>query len=211
MRCEFCHNWELVEKYQDLEDVQWSHIRSYLVENSDFIDGVVISGGEPFLSDFLFDLVKEIKQMNFAIKIDTNGTFPDKLKFLIENSLIDGVAMDVKNEFEPNIYSRTCGVKVDTDMIEKILLSAKILMDSDIDYEFRTTLVRSFHTPENIRRIAEKLKGGKRYVLQQYRKVNVRSNFDGGKPFSKEEMEYFRKQVFEFFDECYIRFYTMEM
>lgn len=211
MRCGFCHNWQLVEKYQDLEDIEWSVIKNYLVENRDFIDGLVITGGEPLFSDFLYELIKEAKQMDFAVKIDTNGMFPDRLKFLIDNSLIDGVAMDVKNEFEPSIYSRTCGVKINNDMIENILLSAKILIDSNIDYEFRTTLVRTFHTPENIKRIGEKLKGAKKYVLQQYRTVNVRSGFDGGKPFSKEEMEYFRNQVSEFFEECYIRYYGTEV
>lgn len=206
-RCGFCHNWKLVENYHELEDIDWTQIKKYLYENRDFIDGLVITGGEPFIADSLLDLIKEIKQMGLSVKIDTNGSFPDKLKFLIDNSLIDGVAMDIKNEFRADIYSHTCGVEISDGMMERILRSAKILMDSDIDYEFRTTLVRTFHTPENIKNIAKQLKGAKKYVLQQYRSIGVKTSFNGGKPFSREEMENFRNMVSDFFDLCYIRYY----
>ncbi|MCM8789103.1 MAG: hypothetical protein NC907_04870, partial [Candidatus Omnitrophica bacterium] len=197
----------LVEEHQNIQDIDWHIIRDYLVENKDFIDGLVISGGEPFISDFLFDLIKEVKQMNIAVKIDTNGTFPNKLKYLIDNSLINGVAMDIKNVFESESYSRTCGILVDDEMLGNILSSVKILISSGIDYEFRTTLVRSFHTLENIRQIAAKLDGAKKYVLQQYRKTGVKDCFDGGKPFSREEMERFRDEISQFFNQCCIRYY----
>ncbi len=207
MRCPFCQNWQLVENYKDIEDINWHEITDYLVENKDFIDGLVITGGEPFISDFLFDIIKDVKKMGLAVKIDTNGTFPDKLKYLIDNAMVDGVAMDIKNSFETGLYSKTCGIKVDDDLLEKILYSTKILMDSDIDYEFRTTLVRSFHTAENIKKVAERISGAKRYVLQQYRKIGVKDGFDGGREFSKEEMEKIRDGIMQFFEECYIRYY----
>ncbi|MCX7705292.1 MAG: radical SAM protein, partial [bacterium] len=79
MRCGFCHNWQLVERYQGMEDIEWAQVKGYLTANRDFIDGLVITGGEPFISDFLFELIEEIKKLGFAVKVDTNGTFPDKL------------------------------------------------------------------------------------------------------------------------------------
>lgn len=209
MMCPFCQNWQLVKEHRIIEDIDWDMIKSYLADNKDFIDGLVITGGEPFISDFLLEMIKEVKQMSIAVKVDTNGTFPHKLKYLIDNSLIDAVAMDIKNAFEPEIYSRTCGVPVDDRMLGNILSSAKILIGSSIDYEFRTTLVRTLHTLENIKRVAMELNGAKKYVLQQYRKIGVR-DFDGGKPFSREEMEKFRDEVSQFFNQCCIRYYDRD-
>ncbi|MCM8814480.1 MAG: anaerobic ribonucleoside-triphosphate reductase activating protein [Candidatus Omnitrophica bacterium] len=210
LRCPFCQNWQLIQEPQNFEDIDLGVIKEYLDENKDFIDGVVITGGEPFVSDFIFDIIREIKKINMAVKVDTNGTFPDKLKFLIDSCLIDGVAMDIKNAFEPQLYSMTSGILVDDKMLGNILSSAKIVMNSGIDYEFRTTLVRSFHTIENIRQIAMVLKGAKKYVLQQYRKIGVRDDFDGGIPFSREEMEKFRQEVSNFFEKCCIRYYDRD-
>lgn len=207
MRCQFCQNWQIVENYQNMEDIEWNTIKEYLVNNKDFIDGLVITGGEPFISKFIFDLIDEVKQMKIPIKIDTNGTFPEKLKYLIDKSLVDFVAMDIKNAFEPELYSKTCGINISEKTLEKILESTMILMNSNIDYEFRTTLVRAFHTPETIKKAAERLKGAKKYVLQQFRKIGVKEGFDGGKPFSKEEMEDFKNEISENFERCYIRYY----
>ncbi len=210
-RCPFCQNWQLVEGYEDLPDIEWLDIESYLVENKDFIDGLVITGGEPFVSDFLFDMVKRIRGIGIAVKIDTNGTFPDKLAYLIENSLVNAVAMDIKNVLEKEFYSMACGISVSEELMEKIIESTKILMDSNVDYEFRTTLVRKFHTIDNLKKIGSQLKGAEKYVLQQYRKIGVRDGFDGGEPFSKEEMEKFQNEISQFFRRCHIRYYGADV
>ena len=207
LRCPFCQNWPLVEMYEDIPDIEWLEIESYLIEHRDFIDGFVITGGEPFVSDFLFDIIEKIKSIGIAVKIDTNGTFPDKLKYLIENELIRGVSMDVKDALEAEFYSRICGITITLELMEKIIESTKILMNSKIDYEFRTTLVRKFHTIDNLKKIGVQLKGARKYVLQQYRSIGVKDGFDGGDPFSREEMLKFQDVLSEFFQKCDIRYY----
>ena len=207
MRCPFCQNQELVERYDDLEDIDWQTIKNYLKENRDFLDGIVITGGEPFVSDFLFDLVKEVKTMGLGIKIDTNGTFPEQLNTLIDTGMIDCVAMDVKNALNTDAYSKACGINITDGMLEKIVQSTKVLMNSGIDYEFRTTLVRSLHSSEDIRGIAKYLNGAKKYVLQQYRPMGVKKGFDGGELFSKEELDNLCKDISQFFQQCFVRFY----
>lgn len=206
-RCPFCQNWQIVEIYENLPDVEWTTVESYLIENRDFIDGVVITGGEPFVSDFLFDMVERIRSIGFAVKIDTNGTFPDNLKYLIANSLINAISMDIKDVFEKDFYSRTCGIPITDELMGKIVESTQILISSKIDYEFRTTLVRKFHTIDSIRKIGNQLNGARKYVLQQYRRIGVKENFDAGEPFSRQEMERFQKEVYQFFQECHIRYY----
>ncbi|HPP08420.1 MAG TPA: anaerobic ribonucleoside-triphosphate reductase activating protein [bacterium] len=207
MRCPFCQNWELVQNYDGLEDIDWQSIKSYLDENKDFLDGIVITGGEPFVSDFLFELVKEVKTMGLGIKIDTNGTFPEKLKFLIDTKMVDSVAMDVKNALNTEAYSKASGIRITDEILEKIVRSIEILMNSDIDYEFRTTVVRNLHSSEDIKKIAEHLNGAKKFVLQQYRNIGVKKNFDGGKLFSKEELDNLCRDISHFFQQCFVRFY----
>jgi pyruvate formate lyase activating enzyme len=206
MRCPFCQNWNLVENYHDFEDIEWQIIKDYLVENKDFVDGFVITGGEPFLSDFLFDIVREVKNIPISVKIDTNGTFPEKLKYLIENSLIDFVAMDVKSSFDTDAYSKATGIKITEDMLGRIIKSVETLMKSNIDYEFRTTIVPAIHSIEQIKNIANFLKGAKKYVLQQYRSTGVKDGFDGGK-LTFEEMVDIKKEIESFFEQCIIRYY----
>ncbi|MCM8764714.1 MAG: anaerobic ribonucleoside-triphosphate reductase activating protein [Candidatus Omnitrophica bacterium] len=191
MMCPFCQNWQLVKEHRTIEDIDWDMIRDYLSENKDFIDGIVITGGEPFISDFLLDMIKEVKQMSIAVKVDTNGTFPDKLKYLIENSMIDGVAMDIKNAFEPALYSSTCGVPVDDEMLGNILSSARILIDSGIDYEFRTTLAPTIHTKDDVKQICQTIQGCRKYVIQNFRGETETINpaFTHVKPFKQQELE----------------------
>ena len=206
-RCPFCQNWQLVETSDNLVDVEWSDIESYLTENKDFIDGVVITGGEPFISDFLFDIVEKIRNIGMHVKIDTNGTFPDKMEYLIKNFLVTGISMDIKDVLETEFYSRISGISITEETMKNIIKSTQILLNSQIDYEFRTTLVRRFHSLDNLKKIAVQIKGAKKYVLQQFRKIGVKKEFDGGEPFSKEEMETFQKEISHFFQGCYIKYY----
>ena len=129
------------------------------------MDGVVISGGEPLLhGEAVFELMREIKSLGYLIKLDTNGFFPDKLDFAIKSGLVDYVAMDIKNCEEK--YAQTAGIK---DLnFENIKKSIDVITSSGIDYEFRTTVTRELHTPQDFEKIGILIKGAKRYYIQNF-------------------------------------------
>ncbi len=162
LRCPFCHNARLVVRDEDLIDE--NEILSYLNKRRGILDGVCISGGEPTLQSDLFDFMKKVKGLGMLIKLDTNGTCPDKLQYAIDNGLVDYVAMDIKNCREE--YAKTCGLsKMDISKVEK---SVEILMQSGIDYEFRTTVTKELHTPDDFAKIGQWIKGAKRYYIQSF-------------------------------------------
>ena len=144
-RCPFCHNAELLEGRPE-PLMSEAEFLSFLKKRVGLLDGVCISGGEPTLSPGLKDLLREIKAMGFAVKLDTNGSRPAVLKELVEAGLVDYVAMDIKNS--PGRYSATCGVSgVDLAAIEE---SARFLIGGPVDFEFRTTVVTPLHDEESI-------------------------------------------------------------
>lgn len=160
-KCPFCHNSSLVIKdnYNYIEDEE---ILSYLQKRTKQLDAVVITGGEPTLMSNLIDQIKKIKQLGFLIKLDTNGSNPDTIKYLVENKLIDYIAMDIKNSFEK--YSLTTGIN--NINIDNIKDSINYIMNCNIDYEFRTTLVKELHNENDIIEISNIIKGAKKYFLQ---------------------------------------------
>ena len=162
-KCPFCHNAALVTQESDF--IEQEEIFAYLNKRKGILDGVCISGGEPFVQgDELFDLMRKIKEMGFLVKLDTNGYFPDKLKYAIDMGLVDYVAMDIKNSLEK--YNMTAGINtLNTENIKK---SIDIIMSSGIDYEFRTTVTKELHTPEDFVKIGELIKGAKRYYIQNF-------------------------------------------
>ncbi|MBQ7116708.1 MAG: anaerobic ribonucleoside-triphosphate reductase activating protein [Clostridia bacterium] len=179
--CPFCHNALLVTEKAE-EFISEEEIFSFLKKRQGILDGVCVTGGEPTLQKDLKDFLKRIKDMGFAVKLDTNGYRPDLLGELIDEGLCDYVAMDVKNT--PEKYSLTVGKAIDTD---KILRSISILKEGKIPCEFRTTVVREFHTEEDIKEIARLLKGGVPFFLQQFKDSgNLIS--DGLSAYSAEEM-----------------------
>lgn len=162
LRCPFCHNARLVVRDEDLIDE--NEILSYLNKRRGILDGVCISGGEPTLQSDLFDFMKKVKDLGMLIKLDTNGTCPDKLQYAIDNGLVDYVAMDIKNCREE--YAKTCGLsEMDISKIEK---SVEILMQGGVDYEFRTTVTKELHTPDDFAKIGQWIKGAKRYYIQSF-------------------------------------------
>lgn len=162
LRCPFCHNARLVVRDEDLFDE--NEILSYLNKRRGVLDGICISGGEPMLQSDLFDFMKKVKDLDLLVKLDTNGTFPDKLEYAIENGLVDYVAMDIKNCREK--YAQTSGLdSIDLAKVEK---SVEILLQGRVEYEFRTTVVRELHTVEDMARIGEWIKGAKRYYIQSF-------------------------------------------
>ena len=161
-RCPFCHNGTTVLEAETV--IPFEDILEYLESRKGLIDAVVVSGGEPTLMPDLKEKIIKLKQLGFLIKLDTNGTNPEVVKDLYENHLIDYVAMDIKNSFVK--YAMTVGVK--NAFLDKISQTIKFLMTSGIDYEFRTTLIDEFHNEQDMRDIAETIKGAKRLYLQKY-------------------------------------------
>jgi len=163
-RCPYCHNWPLFENPDDFEDVDHSRIFEYLEGHRDFIDGICLTGGEPTLYPELEEFLITIRDMGFQIKLDTNGSNPDLLKALVEKKLVDYVAMDIKTSLNDR-YDKASGVKTDLDSLKK---SIRLLMESGIDYEFRTTVVPTITEIEDVVNIAEYIDGAKKLVLQQF-------------------------------------------
>lgn len=162
LRCPFCHNARLVLRDEDLIDED--EILSYLNKRRGILDGICISGGEPLLQDDIFDFMKKVKDLHMLVKLDTNGTMPQRLEYAIEAGLVDYVAMDIKNCREK--YALTSGI--DSLDISKIEKSVEILMNSNVEYEFRTTVVRELHTKDDLIKIGEWLRGAKRYYIQSF-------------------------------------------
>ena len=163
-RCPFCHNALLVTKLPEKPDYTEDEILSFLEKRVGLLDGVAITGGEPLLNPDIADFIRKIRDMGYAVKLDTNGSFPERLKAIVGEGLVDYVAMDIKNRREK--YAETIGFKnLDLSKIEE---SVEFLKSGAVDYEFRTTVVEQFHTVEDIRAAAEWISGAKRYFLQNF-------------------------------------------
>ena len=161
-RCPFCHNGDLVLQSQHF--ISWSEIIDYLKKRGGLIDAVVFTGGEPTMMPDLKEKIIEVRNMGFEIKLDTNGTNPDVVKDLIDSKLIDYVAMDIKNE--PKLYAGTCGK--DAVALDKIKETINLLMNSGINYEFRTTLVKEFHEKTDFNEMGKMIEGARKLYLQKF-------------------------------------------
>lgn len=162
-RCPFCHNALLVTEQDDdfyPEEAVFEHLRL----RKNVLDGVAVTGGEPLLQKDIERFLYEIKEMGYAVKLDTNGSFPEKLKGILEIGLADYVAMDIKNS--PSRYAETIGVK--NFDIAPIQESINILRDSGVDYEFRTTVTENFHTIDDMRELSLWIKDTPKYFLQNF-------------------------------------------
>lgn len=163
-RCPFCHNASLVLSPGSVDGIPEEDFFSFLSKRKGILDGVCITGGEPLLQRDIVDFIRKIKNEGFAVKLDTNGSFPDRLKDIVSEGLIDYVAMDIKNSEEK--YSLTAGVEGDCS---EVFESIDFIMSSGVDYEFRTTVVKELHTVEDIESIAKRIAGARRYFLQSFK------------------------------------------
>ena len=168
LRCPFCHNVPLVLGDDD-PAVKEADFFAFLEKRRGILDGVAVTGGEPLMQRDLGDFLKQIRSRGFLVKLDTNGFFPDRLAALLEEGLLDYVAMDVKNR--PEKYPETCGVK--SLDLSKAARSIALLKESGVDYEFRTTVVREFHTVADIEAAAKWIAGAKRYYLQAFKDSGI--------------------------------------
>lgn len=186
-RCPYCHNSSLISL--DKENDKYKEVISYLNKRKGILDGVCITGGEPLIHKSTKELIKEIKNMGFLVKLDTNGSNPDMLKELIDENLIDYVAMDIKNTFDK--YEETIGCKTNVDNIKK---SIDIIESSNIDYEFRTTIVKELHTFDDIKGIINIIDKKSKYYIQNFRNSDgvLNKNLNG---FTKEELENLQKEI----------------
>ena len=163
-RCPFCHNALLVTELDPHTAMAENEVLSFLKKRVGLLEGVCITGGEPLLQADIIDFIKKIKEMGYPVKVDTNGCYPETLRELIQNNLVDYVAMDIKNSKEK--YGITVGLPLfDITSVEKSIL---LLLQNQVDFEFRTTVVQEFHTVEDIQKIAEWIKGAPRYFLQNF-------------------------------------------
>ena len=204
-RCPFCYNPELVlpEKIKP-DAISEKDFFSFLDTRHGLIDGVVICGGEPTMHSDLPDFAKKIKDMGFDVKLDSNGSNPEMLKRLMKEQLIDYVAMDIKGPKEK--YCQIAGIPEDSEMVKKIEQSVEILKNSNIAFEFRTTIVPGLLDKEDIINIAKWIQGVRKYVLQNF---SPRSAIDPAmekvKPYPDNYILEIKQEVSPFFKECEIR------
>lgn len=163
MRCPFCHNAELIDGSAP-PVMEEEELLAFLKKRQGLLEGVAITGGEPLLRPDIISLAEKIRDLGYPVKLDTNGTHPDRLREIIDRGLAAYVAMDIKNS--PDRYAVTAGV--DTLDMGKIRESVSLLMEGRTDYEFRTTVVAELHDADSFRGIGEWIRGAKRYYLQKF-------------------------------------------
>ena len=164
MRCPFCHNGAAILGASKEDEIDFNEILDFLKTRKGLIDAVVFTGGEPTMEPDLKVKIKAVRELGFLIKLDTNGTNPEIVESLLDEGLIDYVAMDIKNC--PNLYAETCGLKFIN--VENIKKSISIIMAKAPDYEFRTTLVKEFHERMDYKAFLNLIKGAKKLFLQKF-------------------------------------------
>lgn len=163
-RCPFCHNRSLVFLNENDSEIANEDIFDFLKNRNRILDGVCITGGEPLLHKGLKAFIQRVRDLGLKVKLDTNGSNFEKLKELIDEGLVDYVAMDIKNS--PEKYAMTIGLQnYDLSEIER---SKNYLLEDHVDYEFRTTIVKQFHEVSDLKKIGEWIKGAKHYYLQNF-------------------------------------------
>ncbi len=198
-RCPYCHNSSIVNNIGDKIDEE--EFINYLIGRKRFVDALCISGGEPTLQKGLYNFIYKVKGKGFAIKLDTNGTNPNLLKKLINEELIDYVAMDIK---APLIkYPLVTKTPVALEDIQK---SIDLLLENKVDYEFRTTICKDLLSPEDIYIIAEEIKGCNTYVLQNFKDgETVLGGKDKLTPYKREELEEIQENISVLLNKVIIR------
>lgn len=190
-RCPFCHNASLVLPDRLASDAAGEDVFSFLKKRTGILDGVAVTGGEPLLHKDMDVFLGKIKELGYKVKLDTNGSFPERLRRIVEAGLADYVAMDIKNS--PELYPKTVGIP-DFDLAP-VAESKEFLLRGTVEYEFRTTVVKGLHTEESLIEAAEWISGAKQYFLQQYRDSGDVILPEGLDAFSEKEMFSLREAV----------------
>ncbi len=200
-RCPYCHNPELVKPEMFGESLSEEEFFDFLKERVGKLDAVSITGGEPTLQYDLIEFIKKIRDLGFLIKLDTNGTNPEMLKEIIDQKLVNYLAMDIKAPFSK--YEEITKMPVN---IEKIKQSVEMIKSSGIDYEFRTTLVKKLLSPEDIEQIGRDIAGAKQYFLQKFVSTKtVDEKVLNEETYSEEELENLKERLKPFVAKCLSR------
>lgn len=199
-RCPFCHNAPLVLPERLARDSSEEAVLAFLSKRRGVLDGVAVTGGEPLLHRDIGAFLEKVKALGFSVKLDTNGSFPDRLRALVSAGLVDRVAMDVKNS--PALYEKTAGAAVDMAAIER---SRDFLLSGAVDYEFRTTVVKGLHTKESLMDAARWIRGAKEYYLQQFKDSGDVLAIEGLGAFGEKEMHALADAAAEFVPSVQVR------
>ena len=200
--CGYCHNPELVLHFSDVPDIDEKEVLDYLEKKKIWIDGGCITGGEPTMHKDLPEFISKIKKLGLLVKLDTNGSNPKMVKKLLEEKLVDYIAMDIKTVL--GRYDEVAGVKVDKKKIEK---SIGLIKDSGVKHEFRTTVIPGIVGKKELFLIGKWLRGSKKFVIQNFRNTRPLLNpkMQEIKPYSKEELEDMKEVAKEYFEKVEIR------
>lgn len=202
-RCPYCHSPHLVNPTEDMETIPLEAVIGSLKKKRAWVDGVVISGGEPTLHSGLKELLRQLKALGLKVKLDTNGTNPTLLEELIRDGLLDCIAMDIKAPLDDKSYQKVAGGPCNVWDIKR---SIKVIIESGLEHEFRTTVCPSYLGKEEIEDIARALQGAKRYVLQSFRPTNC---LDPGMleatPYPLDEMKHLGEVARAHVEGCSIR------
>ncbi|PID33311.1 anaerobic ribonucleoside-triphosphate reductase activating protein [Candidatus Saccharibacteria bacterium] len=200
MRCGYCHNPELVLPERLAPKIPLDHIFEFLKSRVGRLDGAVISGGEPTVQKDLPELCRRIKALGYDIKLDTNGTHPDMVRQMVEEKTIDFIAMDVKGPLDK--YIEIAARPIDLDAIVD---NIRLMIDSGIDHEFRTTVVREQLTVDDFERVGQLVKGAKRFALQHFNTgITVSPQFENYHTFTEDEFQQAKKIIERYVKQCVI-------
>lgn len=205
MRCGYCHNADFVlpEKIEKLKDhfIPFEAVKTFLESRKGLLDGVVFCGGEPTIQPDLLEKMAEVKSMGFLVKLDTNGLRPEIIKEALEKKIVDYFAMDLKSSLEK--YSELVGTPVNP---EKIKTSIQFIMNSGIDYEFRSTIFPAHHDGETLKSMGKLIEGAKLWALQNFRNQKVLDpKYENLSGFTPEQIKALKEKLSAFVERVEVR------
>jgi len=206
-RCPFCYNRDLVLNPESLPSVREDEILKHLETKREWLDGVVVTGGEPTIHPDLPDFLEKVKKLGYSVKLDTNGSNSKMLAELLEKNLVDYIALDVKAPLLKGRYNEATGTR-DESVLEEVESSIALLQDSNgVDYEFRTTVVPKLLNEDDIVLIAKRISGAKRYYLQQFKptSTHVDESYSDVAPYPLEVLQGIQKRIAPNFQICKVR------
>jgi len=201
LRCPYCYNKQLI-KGENIDIIKEEDIFKFLKKRKNKLEAVSITGGEPLLNEDIFNFINKIKSLDYLLKIDTNGTFPNRLKKLIDENMVDYISMDIKAP--KNKYNLLTGRNIKINNIQK---SIDLIKQSSKKYEFKTTIVPSFLDRNDLIDIAKWLKGAKQFYLQQFKKDTslLSKELEKIEPYKKEYLTEIIIEIKPYFNKCSLR------
>jgi pyruvate formate lyase activating enzyme len=204
-RCPYCQNAGLVLNPDQYETIPFEVISNFLINHRNWIDGICLTGGEPCFFEDLPEFLEKIRNLGMEIKLDTNGTFPKMLQRVIDRGLVNYVAMDIKAPLSFNGYEKSTRIK-SKELLERVRESVDLIIHSGVDYEFRTTVVPSLHSEEDILEIAREIGRAKKYALQNFsNRETMDPEFQKISPYKIEELEKICELCLQYVQCCVVR------